>query len=88
MDCKGCPVAGFVGTCHKGLLIYFYEYVNEAAMAPTSKGPAGAPPEKNFFAPVIKDYIHKQSFVTGAKKILLGFMGFLWNFYGGFMEFL
>ena len=54
MDCKGCPVAGFVGTCHKGLLIYFYEYVNEAAMAPTSKGPTskgqrGAPPRKKFF---------------------------------------
>jgi hypothetical protein len=54
------------------------------AMGPTSKGqqgPAGAPPEKKFFAPVIKNYIHKQSFVTGAKK-------FLWDFYGDFMEFL
>jgi hypothetical protein len=51
------------------------------AMGPASKGPARGAPPKKFFAPVIKNYIHKQSFMTGAKKFLLGFMGFLWNFY-------
>jgi hypothetical protein len=29
-------------------------------------------PHKYFFAPVIKDYIHNESFVTDAKKIFMG----------------
>jgi hypothetical protein len=48
MDCRGCPVAGFVGTCHKGLLIYFYEYVNEYGDGAGQQGPRGAPPKKIF----------------------------------------
>ena len=56
MDCRGCPVAGFVGTCHKGLLIYFYDSANEDGDGAGQQGPRGGTPEKNFFAPVIKDY--------------------------------
>jgi|LauGreDrversion4_2_1035121.scaffolds.fasta_scaffold01879_6 hypothetical protein len=56
------------------------------AMGPASKGPARGAPPKKFFAPVIKNYIHKQSFMTGAKKFLLGFMEFLLGFYGIFIK--
>jgi len=85
MDCRGCPVAGFVGTCHKGLLIYFYEYVNEYGDGPSQQGPcAGGTPEKIFCA-CHKELYSQAILYDRCKKIFIGFygifIGVLWNFY-------